>query len=112
MSAANLLAYNALLRAYNTLPDVDRGELVIDKHADPMDASIAAMSRTQAASECERIRSQRARLNHAFDKLFGVAPVPYGVCDKCEEPIQMGRLRARPEAAHCLHCAQKEERGQ
>jgi RNA polymerase-binding transcription factor DksA len=29
----------------------------------------------------------------------------YGICRRCEEPVAQARLRARPEALHCVACA-------
>ena len=34
----------------------------------------------------------------------------YGACKRCEEPIELARLRARPETPLCLGCQQEIER--
>jgi RNA polymerase-binding protein DksA len=31
----------------------------------------------------------------------------YGICSACGESISPGRLEARPEAVHCVRCAEK-----
>ncbi len=33
----------------------------------------------------------------------------YGVCAECGRPIDPERLRARPEATHCIECARRQE---
>ena len=34
----------------------------------------------------------------------------FGVCESCEEPIPMNRLRAKPDATFCLPCQEMSER--
>jgi len=34
----------------------------------------------------------------------------YGICEICEEPIELKRLEARPEASLCLSCKEEQER--
>jgi DnaK suppressor protein len=34
----------------------------------------------------------------------------FGVCEGCEEPIDLRRLQARPTATHCVSCKESEER--
>jgi RNA polymerase-binding transcription factor DksA len=34
----------------------------------------------------------------------------YGRCDSCGKPIPAGRLKAVPEAVHCVRCAERLER--
>jgi len=45
----------------------------------------------------------------AQEKLWGGT---YGFCDRCEDKIPPARLRAVPEAVHCVRCAELAEREQ
>jgi len=31
----------------------------------------------------------------------------YGICENCQKPIELGRLKAYPEARHCSRCLKK-----
>jgi DnaK suppressor protein len=54
----------------------------------------------------EQDRAQLAALDAALQRL---AAGTYGRCEQCGEPIAAARLQARPEALHCLACAQQRE---
>jgi DnaK suppressor protein len=33
----------------------------------------------------------------------------YGICEECEEPIGIERLKARPVTSYCISCKTKQE---
>jgi DnaK suppressor protein len=33
----------------------------------------------------------------------------YGICEECEEPIAIARLKARPVTNYCIDCKTKQE---
>jgi len=43
------------------------------------------------------------------DALFKMEEGRYGLCDACEKPISIKRLRAIPEARHCIRCAKQRQ---
>ena len=43
------------------------------------------------------------------DALFKMEEGRYGLCDACEKPISIKRLRAIPEARHCIQCAKQRQ---
>jgi DnaK suppressor protein len=47
------------------------------------------------------------KINHALQK---IEMGNFGVCEKCEEPISMKRLEARPETTLCIRCKEDQER--
>ena len=34
----------------------------------------------------------------------------YGICERCDKPIEIARLEVKPDATHCLTCQQEVER--
>ena len=49
-------------------------------------------------------RTAKLRLEQCHNALQAIARGGYGLCRKCEEPIGVKRLRAKPEAPFCLSC--------
>ena len=47
-----------------------------------------------------------AEVRHALHK---IAHGTYGSCDSCGQPIDLERLRVRPQAAMCLPCKTRDE---
>ena len=84
----------------------ERGEL--DSPHDPADAgtSLSEADRTEAV--LATVRLQRTRV---LDALTRIERGTYGTCADCRTPIPEGRLDARPEAARCLACQSKRDRG-
>ncbi|MFN3326694.1 MAG: TraR/DksA family transcriptional regulator [Bryobacteraceae bacterium] len=67
-----------------------------------------AMLSQQMALEMKR--RQEARLRQVREALRRVESGSYGVCVRCEEEISEARLRVRPEAQVCIHCAENRPR--
>jgi DnaK suppressor protein len=55
----------------------------------------------------ERSRQSLAAIDRA---LLRIATGEYGSCTRCEEPIDLDRLRALPAATLCISCAEALER--
>ena len=55
-------------------------------------------------SALNRRENQLALIRSALSRIQNKQ---YGECQICEEPIELKRLRARPETPVCLSCAQK-----
>lgn len=70
----------------------------------------------QASSEYMQAFSFRLRGRERF--LMGKIEIAlqkmedgsYGLCEECEEPISLKRLRARPEAQLCIQCKEAQEK--
>ena len=50
------------------------------------------------------------RLVHIEEALEKVRSKAYGICEKCEKPIERKRLKAKPYAKLCIECKEKEEK--
>lgn len=53
------------------------------------------------------LRNKRDKLTKLKVALTKVDQPNFGICSRCERPIQMGRLMYMPESSRCLHCADK-----
>ena len=57
-----------------------------------------------------RIRSRESRLIKKIKlSLKAIDEGTYGICQDCEEPIAIARLRARPVTSYCITCKSRRE---
>jgi DnaK suppressor protein len=60
-----------------------------------------------------RLRNREAFYIKKIDEaLERIQAGTFGLCEKCEEPIEMRRLEARPTTTFCLGCKEAEERNE
>ena len=70
----------------------------------------------QATSDAEQSMRMRLRnrerlyLKKIDEALARIEEGIFGLCECCEEPIEMRRLEARPTATLCVSCKEEEER--
>lgn len=57
-------------------------------------------------------RSLRVSLQEIDDSLHRFQVGKYGLCEECGRPIPENRLKALPQATHCIECQTKLERQQ
>ncbi len=85
------------------------GELIdsaYSNEADPLDRA----TEEQARNENLRIRGRESRLIAKIKKsLQAIDEGTYGICEDCEEPIAIARLKARPVTSYCITCKTKQE---
>ncbi|HYB88216.1 MAG TPA: TraR/DksA C4-type zinc finger protein [Streptosporangiaceae bacterium] len=79
-----------------------------DSPQDPADAgtNLSENDRTQAV-----LTAAKVQLGAVTDALGRIEHGTYGTCSDCGSPIPEGRLDARPEAARCVKCQAKRDRG-
>jgi DnaK suppressor protein len=79
-----------------------------DSPQDPADAgtNLSENDRTQAV-----LAAAKVQLSAVTDALGRIEHGTYGTCADCGSPIPEGRLDARPEAARCVKCQAKRDRG-
>jgi len=79
-----------------------------DSPQDPADAgtNLSENDRTQAV-----LAAAKVQLSAVQDALQRIERGTYGTCADCGSPIPDGRLDARPEAARCVKCQAKRDRG-
>jgi DnaK suppressor protein len=79
-----------------------------DSPQDPADAgtTLSEADRTEAVLAAAQF--QRSAVMAALQR---IERGTYGLCADCGTPIPEGRLDARPEAARCVACQSKRDRG-
>ena len=79
-----------------------------DSPQDPADAgtNLSENDRTQAV-----LAAAKVQLRAVQDALQRIEHGTYGTCADCGSPIPDGRLDARPEAARCVNCQARRDRG-
>ena len=85
------------------------GELLGEAYtneADPLDRATEERSRNDRM----RMRDRESRLIVKIRKaLMAIDDGTYGICEDCEEPIGIERLKARPVTNYCITCKTKQE---
>lgn len=77
-----------------------------DNESDPLDQATQDVSRNNAF----RIRSRESRLIKKIREcLLAMESGTYGICEDCEEPIAIERLKARPVTRYCIRCKSRRE---
>ena len=77
-----------------------------DNPADPVDQATQELSQNNVF----RIRSRESRLIKKIKEcLQAIEDGSYGICEDCEEPIAVERLRARPVTRYCITCKSRRE---
>lgn len=79
-----------------------------DVPQDPADSgtNLSEADRTEAM-----LSAAKAQRSEVMEARARVEKGTYGTCVDCGKPIPEGRLEARPEAARCVACQAKYDRG-
>lgn len=85
-----------------------RDDSVSGSPADPADAGANLSEADRSQAVLEAAQRQRALV---LDALGRLDDGNYGQCVDCGDPVPEGRLEARPEAARCVRCQAKRDRG-
>jgi DnaK suppressor protein len=101
-----LLALQTELKA--TLAGASDRTQIVD-----LDQEIGRLSRMDALQQQSMAVAEEARhklrLKGVQRALLAIEDQTYGVCRRCEEPIDYRRLKARPESPCCVPCLQSVE---
>lgn len=77
-----------------------------ETQSDPLDRATEDLSQNNAF----RMRSRESRLIKKIRAaLLAIEEGTYGICEDCEEPIAIERLRARPVTSYCIVCKSRRE---
>ena len=90
------------------LAAVERGSAPVS-----LDEPIGRLSRMEALQQQQMAKANasaaKARLQLIARAFEAIERDEYGECRRCEEPISLRRLRARPESPLCLRCQSARE---
>ena len=79
----------------------------LEAESDPLDRATQELDRNSKY----RIRSRESRLIKKIKySLNAIEEGSYGICEDCEEPISLERLKARPVTRYCIDCKMRRER--
>jgi len=87
-----------------------------DQSAKPVDLEqpIGRLSRMDAIQNQQIAKASRRnhelRLRLVLAAINNLEGGDYGLCTRCDGPIDFRRLKARPEARMCIDCARESER--
>ena len=82
----------------------------LNESQDVMDeGDIAAVSTDNLINE-EIVASQQKELIEIEEALHKISNGTYGICEMCEEPIGIQRLKVKPFAKYCITCRQIAEK--
>ena len=57
-----------------------------------------------------RLQERQAHLLQKIDRALGkIEEGTFGLCEQCEEPLNIARLKARPVATLCIACKEEQE---
>ncbi len=95
---------NRILRQLGRVNEIEK-DSTREQREIPMDAAEHAAHLIQLAVD-EPLAALAARRLESLDHaLFRASQGRLGTCEKCQNPIQIGRLRALPGTALCVRCA-------
>ena len=79
-----------------------------------LDEPIGRLTRMDAMQQQSMTAANRTaydiRLQQVVQALTAMEQGRYGLCRRCEDPISVRRLEARPESPYCLGCQEEIDR--
>jgi DnaK suppressor protein len=75
--------------------------------ADPLDRAALESERELAVHMMERDKKLMVKIKKALQKIDDRT---YGVCEECDEDIDIARLKLRPVTELCITCKKQQER--
>jgi DnaK suppressor protein len=81
-------------------------QLSHDDLADEVDLASSELNQNVALKLRDRERSLLQKIEIALSK---IEDGTFGICEGCEEPIELKRLEARPMADLCIRCKEAQE---
>jgi len=80
-----------------------------DNFPDPTDRASLESDRNATLRIRDRERKLIAKIEEALQR---IADGTYGLCENCNEPIGMQRLKARPVTTLCIDCKSEQEQAE
>ncbi|MCW5961322.1 MAG: TraR/DksA family transcriptional regulator [Pyrinomonadaceae bacterium] len=92
----------------NKLRGSDLSSIDDSETPDPVDLAVKNYSKNVAMAVSENDSRQLVLINEALERLNDDE---YGLCQNCEQEINVRRLDAVPWARYCLNCQELQEKG-
>lgn len=78
----------------------------VGERGDEGDRAASELDLSRAVRDQERTVQLLPKIDRALQRILDGN---YGLCEGCEEPIGMARLKARPVATMCIACKEEQE---
>jgi len=115
MTELEILEFKQILieKKNQILDNVQKYEKEIDlmRGQNPRDEGDYAVLTNDASIDNSLIEKQLQELEEIELSLDKIAEGTYGICEMCEEPIGIDRLRVKPFARYCITCREINEQG-
>jgi DnaK suppressor protein len=98
-------------RLLNNTNIIQKEEMTLspDDMADEVDLASSELNQSVAMRLRDRERMLLQKIETALAKIESGS---FGICDSCEEQIEIKRLEARPVANLCIGCKESEEKNE
>lgn len=78
----------------------------VGERGDEGDRAASELDLSRAVRDQERAAQLLPKIDRALQRMSDGS---YGLCEVCEEPIGLARLKARPVATLCIACKEEQE---
>ena len=85
-------------------------EINLIRQQSPTDEGDHAVLMNDASIDDKLIVKQTAKLKEIREALDKISNGNYGICEMCEEPISLERLKVKPYAKYCISCREINEK--
>jgi len=108
----NKLKEELLLKAKNIKSNIGKSQKEIElmRNQSPTDEGDYAVLMNDTSIEDTLIGKQVKELKEIELALDKISKGNYGICEMCEEPIDIDRLRVKPFAKFCISCREINEK--
>ncbi len=107
--SARLLEDKAKLLNHSNQNKIEDLTLSTDDLADEVDLASSELNQNVALRLRDRERLLIQKIEEALAK---IAEGSFGICEGCEDPIEIKRLEARPVATLCIRCKEAQEKAE
>jgi DnaK suppressor protein len=104
--ASRLREEKTKLLEHSTQNKTEDFTMSTDDLADEVDLASSELNQNVALRLRDRERLLLQKIEEALAK---IASGRFGICDSCDEPIELKRLEARPVANLCIRCKEAQE---
>ena len=114
MDSRDLLFFqNQLLDLKNELKKIvssAENEIALMRQQSPTDEGDHAVLLNDTSIDDTLIAKQMVKLKEIDEALDKISNGNYGICEMCEEPISLERLKVKPYARYCIVCREINEK--
>jgi DnaK suppressor protein len=108
----NELKVELIQKAENIKINIGKAQFEIElmRNQNPTDEGDYAVITNDTAIEDTLIAKQLTELKEIEEALDKISEGTYGICEMCEEPIDIDRLKVKPFAKFCISCREINEK--